>query len=60
MTGLSPDQLAFMASVMEANDRVLTFADLAELEQEERVARGEEPLTMTDVAINVYRAGGGG
>lgn len=57
MTGLSPEQLAFMASLMEANDRVLTFADLAEMEQEERVARGEPDMTMTDVAINVYRMG---
>lgn len=57
MGSLTPEQVAFMASLMEANDRVLTFADLAEMEQEERVARGEEPLTMTDVVINVYRAG---
>jgi len=57
VTDLTHDQRRFLVALMEANDRVLTDADLVELERERRVAAGEPDLTATEIFAGAYRMG---
>ena len=55
MTDLTPAQKQFLAMLMDANDRILTDADLVELERERRVAEREPDLTATEIFAGAYR-----
>jgi hypothetical protein len=55
MGSLTNAQKQFLAMLMDANDRILTDADLVELERERRIAEGEPDLTATEIFAGAYR-----